>query len=453
MDSMRVRVWRAVVSAGLAAASCAVTPPLHASGWLPMAVVITASNCNDHGPGSLRNAIVVAASGDTVDLTHLSCTRITLTSGALQVPQTTLTVKGRDHGAPAIDGRNASQVFHHTGSGFLRLIGMSVVNGFFSSPSATGGCIHSDGNVLLSHAWVHDCDARGEGGIEPSSAGGGVFAIGAVWLTRSRVYANTADGSDSEGGGIFAFGDLHLDHALVSGNRAVGGSGGGAISQGLYAQYSEISGNTASRYGGLSANGQISVRRTTIAKNSASDIYGGAFLGADSGESIEVVDSTISGNTAEVASGLVMAGALADSKLVANSTIAFNHESTTTSSQCAGALSLGGRLHLQSTIVANNNCNGTPRDIGGSAAFGDVLDGADNLIGSSDLAVPPGTLSANPQLGALANNGGPTRTHALLSGSPAINTGNNSLGLAYDQRGAGHPRVVGPRADIGAFER
>ena len=40
-----------------------------------------------------------------------------------------------------------------------------------------------------------------------------------------------------------------------------------------------------------------------------------------------------------------------------------------------------------------------------------------------------------------------------MSGSPAINTGNNSLGLASDQRGAGHPRVVGPRADIGAFER
>lgn len=453
MNSMRAARWRSLLTVVVVVASCAFASPSRASGWLPMAAVVTASNCNDHGAGSLRNAIAVAASGDTVDLTHLACTRITLTSGALQVPQATLTIKGRDPGAPTIDGGRASQVFHHTGSAFLRLIGMTVVNGFFSSPSATGGCIHSDGNVLLSHAWVHDCVARSAGGIEPSSAGGGVFAIGAVWLNRSRVYANTADGSDSAGGGIYAFGDLHLDHARVTGNRAVGGDGGGAISQGLYAQYSEISGNTADSYGGLSANGPISVRRTTIAKNSATFIYGGAFLGADSGESIEVVDSTISGNTAEVASGLVMAGVLADSKLIANSTIAFNHESTTTSSQCAGALSMGGRLHLQSTIVANNNCNGTPRDIGGNAAFGDVLDGADNLIRSSDLAVPPGTLSANPLLGALANNGGPTRTHALMSGSPAINTGNNSLGLASDQRGAGHPRVVGPRADIGAFER
>src|SRR5262249_43579291 len=56
------------------------------------------------------------------------------------------------------------------------------------------------------------------------------------------------------------------------------------------------------------------------------------------------------------------------------------------------------------------------------------------------------------KLGPLASNGGPTFTHALLAGSPAIDKGANPAALANDQRGPGFPRVVGPAADIGAFE-
>jgi hypothetical protein len=52
----------------------------------------------------------------------------------------------------------------------------------------------------------------------------------------------------------------------------------------------------------------------------------------------------------------------------------------------------------------------------------------------------------------LQNNGGPTLTHALSAGSPAIDHGNNAASLQYDQRGSGFPRVVGANADIGAYE-
>lgn len=58
----------------------------------------------------------------------------------------------------------------------------------------------------------------------------------------------------------------------------------------------------------------------------------------------------------------------------------------------------------------------------------------------------------NPRVGALANNGGPTQTHALLAGSPAIDAGDSSYFPGNDQRGAGFPRVRGGRLDIGAFE-
>jgi hypothetical protein len=66
--------------------------------------------------------------------------------------------------------------------------------------------------------------------------------------------------------------------------------------------------------------------------------------------------------------------------------------------------------------------------------------------------LPPDTLGAAPLLGPLQDNGGPTRTHALLEGSPAIDTGNNAENLDFDQRGEGFARTVGVSADIGAFE-
>jgi hypothetical protein len=83
-----------------------------------------------------------------------------------------------------------------------------------------------------------------------------------------------------------------------------------------------------------------------------------------------------------------------------------------------------------------------------------VVTGSHDLVGSSSLSMPADTLfSDTPGLGPLALNGGPTRTHAVLSGSLLIDRGNNVLNRIYDQRGEPFARVRGPAADIGAFER
>jgi hypothetical protein len=98
------------------------------------------------------------------------------------------------------------------------------------------------------------------------------------------------------------------------------------------------------------------------------------------------------------------------------------------------------------TILANN--------VAGGNGYGSMTDGGYNL--STDSSVPlSGTGSSvgvSPRLGPLANNGGPTLTMALLSGSPAIDTvGNNhALFPATDQRGVQRP--VGAGADVGAYE-
>jgi hypothetical protein len=87
-------------------------------------------------------------------------------------------------------------------------------------------------------------------------------------------------------------------------------------------------------------------------------------------------------------------------------------------------------------------------DIGGPGIFV----GANNLVGASPVLLPPDTIRGDPLLSPLQNNGGPTSTHALSAGSPAIDHGNNAASLQDDQRGNGFPRVVGTNADIGAFE-
>jgi hypothetical protein len=109
-------------------------------------------------------------------------------------------------------------------------------------------------------------------------------------------------------------------------------------------------------------------------------------------------------------------------------------------------------MKLQSSIVADNVTNGVQGDLDG--ALSPALSGYDNLITSSTIGFPVGTITSCPKLGPLAaNGGGAMLTHALLSTSPAIDAGYNPLVLQTDPRGSGFAREFGVMADIGAFER
>jgi hypothetical protein len=87
-------------------------------------------------------------------------------------------------------------------------------------------------------------------------------------------------------------------------------------------------------------------------------------------------------------------------------------------------------------------------DLGGHT----IVSGANNLARSHNLDSSLVISSDNPLLGPLANNGGPTLTHALQSGSPAVGQGSNPLNLTSDQRTTGFSRNIGGQADIGAYE-
>ena len=116
-------------------------------------------------------------------------------------------------------------------------------------------------------------------------------------------------------------------------------------------------------------------------------------------------------------------------------------------------------LTLVSSLVARNQQGGVPHDIGGSGSIA----GSANLVMSSTLTLPGGTLSADPLLiAAIGNYGGQTDTVGLQPGSPAIDAGSNPLGMLCDQRAGSflppfnivgiYERQHGAAVDIGAFE-
>ncbi|HVT31931.1 MAG TPA: choice-of-anchor Q domain-containing protein [Rhodanobacteraceae bacterium] len=380
-----------------------------------------------------------AQSGDTVDLDQLPTLCVmansVITLGSeIEVHQDNLTLQGPTEGTVTISGAGLSRVFHHTGAGTLALNALTVSDGHYhpAAGPAYGGCIDSDsGDVVLSHVVVRNCVAISDGNW---TKGGGVHARN-VSLIASSVSGNQAgnSGTSTMGGGVYALQTILSWYSAISGNEAPGGFGGG-----------------------LAARNGTTLIASTIEGNHAGK--GGGFYAGDA--AVGVFDSTISGNSAsDFASALEGRNSI----VIANSTIAFNHQD---SSDTAGAIVLGNgnnpnsTLTLQSSIVADNTATAanTAADIFIYPGAGSLA-GADNLVISSNVSDPAViTLTSDPKLAPLAFNGGPTRTHILLPGSPALGKGNiDGLPAPWnttDQRGVGYPRTSGPAAtiDIGAVQ-
>lgn len=556
---------------------------------------VQVSNCDDAGPGSLREAVAAAADGDVVALGGLGCDTITLSSGPIAIAVANLSLVGPGREALAISGGDGQRVFDHGGSGTLSLAGLTVTHG---AAADGGGCIRSAGHLVLDEVTVSSCaagtpDAVGIAGGGASVAGnatltgasfldnradgtqrvrGGALAVGgtleatASRFTGNRAYSHDASGGSStqniaEGGAIHVLADAELIDSTISGNTAqsdtyevfggglaVGSHPDGAAGS-LELLRTEVSGNTvvsgcpvcAPQGGGIAAVGITRLRRSAVNGNTvgSAGLYGGAGgLRVFDAASTEIIDSTISGNHADSAGGgligpsqgyLTLDGSLVAGNFAGNqggteeggggvlcfsctvqvssSTISGNTAeangggigilfgeyapgtSTVVDSTISGNLGAegggfmldGGRLRvsnstiafnqagtrgagisgteyayaieLQSSIIADNATGGATNNVW---AFPDTVSGAGNLIPNAPglpAAMPADTLTADPLLLPLADNGGPTATHALAGDSPALDAGSNPAGFEFDQRGKGHPRVVGSATDIGAYER
>jgi predicted outer membrane repeat protein len=287
-------------------------------------------------------------------------------------------------------------------------------------------------------------------------SGGGLSRVFQVDTGVSAAFSGLTitGGTSSSGGGVQNLGTLMLTNCTVSGNSASGGGGGLSSSGTLTLTNCTVSGNSASfsNGGGLNNSGTLTLTNCTVSGNSASGQFSsGTGGGLNNSGTLTLTNCTVSGNAALRGGGIYMDsyydGVLAT---VSDSTFIGN-----TASEGGGMLFFFGQLTLNNSIVAFS----TNMDLDLRSTF---VRGSHNLIGDGSGSPSPqiigglaDTITGDPMLGPLADNGGPTETMALLPGSPALNTGSNALipgGVTTDQRGSGFARVIGGTVDIGAFE-
>ncbi|HEU5063778.1 MAG TPA: choice-of-anchor Q domain-containing protein [Solirubrobacterales bacterium] len=393
------------------------------------------TNTNDAGPGSLRAAIVAANGRAGEDTIPISATGTIDLETPLQVIFDNVSILGP--GASQLEVRRAAgaadfSVFaFSTDAGPSSLTGLTVSNGraALSGGFAVGGGIrNSEGGLTLTGVVVKGNEAAVEGGTKATAEGGGIYSEGPLTLRETVVSGNAARASNGSsetwalGGGVAALGTLTVEASTISGNVSeVTGGGTRAVAQG----------------GGLVAGVGVAIERSTISGNTVK-AAGAASQVRSQGGGVQMNDgtltsSTVSGNSAisadEARSANLHAGGIGSDSILARNTIVADPLGD------ANSCDVGGLSTLSS--------GGYNLDEDGSCGFGQ----------GSDLT------GVDPMLGPLADNGGPTATHALLAGSVAIDRG-NSFGAVVDQRGL--PRPVdftaisnaegGDGSDVGAFE-
>ncbi len=305
----------------------------------------------------------------------------------------------------------------------LNLTNCTLTN---NSAEATGGGIYLAGNafptepgsITIIDSTVSQNASTGAPGTFRVGSGGGISIdlAGKLVMSRSTVSGNSAN---TQGGGIYfvVSGSTDISQSAITGNFASGSFGGG----GFYFYGTVVSG--------------LKITNTTISGNSATGGPGGGIaLNTFNGTSkLQIFNSTITANEANTGGGISLFEVASLDPLLLSSTIVAGNNSLT-------AIGMDVSIEVATNVSGDNNLIGIADD--GNATF----TGTGNVNGTQ--ATPQ-----DAKLGALSSlNGGPTATHALLTGSAAINAGNNLLTLANDQRGPGFNRVSGASADIGAFE-
>jgi hypothetical protein len=342
----------------------------------------------DFGDYSLREALAQAQDGDTI-LFPPWIDEIVLSGSSLTIADD---VEIDGFGALTIDGNGGSRVFSVSSGVEATIRGLTITGG---NVTGDGGGISNAGDLTLDQVIVKTNDA--------SNAGGGVYVATTGYLTLNN---STIDDNDAlYGGGIFGHFEtgtrLTITGSTISNNRATSGSGGGI----------------------------------------------NFFSVASTGSAVGTIDRSTFSNNSAAGSGGVRVRYSSANLTITNSTIAYNK------GDFGGGLSLidSPNVTLTNTIVSENRnaANTADNDIQGVG----TPTGTYNLVGKGGSAGLSGTgnvvlTTGTALLAPLGDYGGKTRTHALLTSSPAINTGTGSSGV--DQRGVARPQ--NGTTDKGAFE-
>ncbi|MGQ0619173.1 MAG: choice-of-anchor Q domain-containing protein [Panacagrimonas sp.] len=478
--------------------------------------LIAVDNSAGYGPTGLpliTSEIVIQGNNNSISRSSVDEFRLlaVTSSGDLTVQQTTLSggYASGSYGGGAIYSSGTLTLDRSTVSGNTAdegggISSTGVLNITRSALSGnkgySGGAIYSDGELTIQNSTVTGNSAGG--------SGGGIYATGGTFtMVRSTVSGNTADdegggiyvgydissvdirnstisdnsATDGFGGGIATYGPATIRNTLISGNTADEEGGGLYVDEGgVELIDSTVSGNSSSSSGGgvyIDDEGSLIINRSTISGNIGD--YGGGIY-ADYDSSLDLINSTVSGNRAVFyAGGLDNYGSMT----IANSTVTGNV--VTSSFGLGGGIYNGdeGSLSLSNSIIAGNRVQGGEGGFGAEIFNDDddyggvIVNGGRNVLGDSGLAATsafagftPGGTDINATFGngnialssilitSLDDYGGPTFTHNLPAGSPAIDfVPVASCTVATDQRGVNRPKDGNAsgtaECDSGAFER
>ena len=460
------------------------------------------TNSADRGPGTLRQAIVDigdgglitfddSLSGGTIYLaSQLTINKSLTINGSALASKITLSGDGDGDGLPNV------RVLYIPGiaPGIVTTV---ILNGLIiTKGKANGGGIYNKAHLTVMNSTVAENSAVGG-----FAEGGGISNEGDLTLVNVTISGNTSSRlSSGKGGGISNYsGLINMSLVTLSGNTA--GKGGGIYNYGgtISITNSLLSGNTANNVDGggaiYNAQGAVTLTRSTVSDNHVSPFYhgGGIFNGggvatlnimsstlsgnsAGSGgaisnsSSLTVTNSTISGNEASFYGGGIMNDVLGEQSGVAtvySTSIVDNvADSNGDGIGSGGGVYNDGTFSMRNTLIAGNRVGVVSSIPVYDNCWGTIESYALNLIGAWDEERNSGScriegerdfLNGLSLLGPLQNNGGPTRTIALLPGSNAIDGASiggcidtNGGVLTADQRGVVRPK--GLRCDVGAYE-
>jgi hypothetical protein len=331
--------------------------------------------------------------------------------------------------------------------GGLWVVGMATVtDSTFDGNIAVGGGggLQADTAVVIGSTFTEN-SAR---------TGGGISTVSNATVTRCTLNGNLST-EFGRGGGLFSENSATLTNSVISGNTAVSGGGGVATFGAATLTGCAVRGNeTGGNGGGINAV-SLTLTNSTVSKNSAGRVGGGIVA-----DSADLRNCTISGNTSLLEGGgfySITAGTILNCTVVKNR------------GQDGGGLYHGpeGILSVRNSLIALNSVGleGTGPNIAGvfvSAGHNLIGDGAGGIGFTQGVIgdiVGTSAKPIDPKIGPLADNGGRTKTHALLAGSRAIDRGDNAGVPGTDQRGGGFARNKDGNGDgrtivdIGAFER
>jgi len=374
------------------------------------------NNCRSwaNACGTIGHAISLSASGDSILIAAATYEE------NLNIPFS-LNLSGADAKKTIIDGGyNLSVITINSSSAHVLLSNLTIQKGaaptrgggvynpgtltvrnsiFSKNTGSSGGAIYNSGTATIAKTVLVN---NGTGGVHTAICGA-ITNDGTMTIVNSTLTGNSdAPTNYTYGGAICNTGTLTINDSTLTNNQSDGVDTGAG--------------------GAIYNSGKVAINNSTFSGNSASQVYGGGAI-YNEGGAIKISNSTLSGNTSSGPGG--------------------------------GINNSSGAVTLQNSIVANSpsggNCYGTMA----SSGYNLSSDNTCNFKGAGDLN------NANPNLGALKNNGGPTQTMSLLTGSPAIDAGNptgctDGQGhlLKTDQRGKPRPDHEDTGGcDMGAYER